>query len=250
MATFLLVHGACTGGWCWEKVVPLLEAAGHKACAPDLPGLGDDQTPPANVTLADNVDKLARILDKMEEQVILVGHSLGGVTISQLAEARRRKIKALVYVCALLPTSGKSGRNMTSLEPDTLFPLSRQVSPDGKTYTFARDKLPSLFYADVSPEDRYKAMQRLRPQPLAISTTPLTLTEERFGSVPRWYIECIHDNAIRIALQRTMAKETPCKVLRLECGHSPFFSNPEELVEYLEMIAAARSDAPAGGSAF
>ena len=250
MATFLLVHGACTGGWCWEKVVPLLEAAGHKACAPDLPGLGDDQTPPANVTLADNVDKLARILDKMEEQVILVGHSLGGVTISQLAEARRRKIKALVYVCALLPTSGKSGRDMTSLEPDTLFRLSRQVSPDGKTYTFARDKLPSLFYADVSPEDRYKAMQRLRPQPLAISTTPLTLTEERFGSVPRWYIECIHDNAIRIALQRTMAKKTPCKVLRLECGHSPFFSNPEELVEYLEMIAAARSDAPAGGSAF
>ena len=250
MATFLLVHGACTGGWCWEKVVPLLEAAGHKACAPDLPGLGDDQTPPANVTLADNVDKLARILDKMEEQVILVGHSLGGVTISQLAEARRRKIKALVYVCALLPTSGKSGRDMTSLEPDTLFRLSRQVSPDGKTYTFARDKLPSLFYADVSPEDRYKAMQRLRPQPLAISTTPVTLTEERFGSVPRWYIECIHDNAIRIALQRTMAKKTPCKVLRLECGHSPFFSNPEELVEYLEMIAAARSDAPAGGSAF
>ena len=230
--------------------MPLLEAAGHKVCAPDLPGLGNDQTPPANVTLADNVDKLARILDKMEEQVILVGHSLGGVTISQLAEARRRKIKALVYVCALLPTSGKSGRDMTSLEPDTLFRLSRQVSPDGKTYTFARDKLPSLFYADVSPEDRYKAMQRLRPQPLAISTTPLTLTEERFGSVPRWYIECIHDNAIRIALQRTMAKETPCKVLRLECGHSPFFSNPEELVEYLEMIAAARSDAPAGGSAF
>lgn len=250
MATFLLVHGACTGGWCWEKVVPLLEAAGHKVCAPDLPGLGDDQTPPANVTLADNVEKLARLLDKMEEQVILVGHSLGGVTISQLAEARRRKIKALVYLCALLPTSGKSGRDMTSLEPDAMFRLSRQVSPDGKTYTFARDKLPSLFYADVSPEDRYRAMQRLRPQPLAISTTPVTLTAERFGSVSRWYIECIHDNAIRIALQRTMAKETPCKVLSLESGHSPFFSNPEDLVEHLETIAAARSDTPASGSAF
>ncbi len=114
VATFLLVHGACTGGWCWEKVVPLLEAAGHKACAPDLPGLGKDDTPPANVTLADNVDKLARLLDKMEEQVILVGHSLGGVTIGQLAEARRRKMKALVYLCALLPTSGKSGKRHDS----------------------------------------------------------------------------------------------------------------------------------------
>lgn len=239
MATFLLVHGACTGGWCWEKVVPLLEAKGHKVCAPDLPGLGSDQTPPAVVTLADNVEKLARLLDKMDDQVILVGHSLGGITISQLAEARRRKLKALVYVCALLPTSGKCGRDMTSQEPDAMFRLSRQVSPDGKTYTFARDKLPALFYSDVSPEDRYKAMERLRPQPLSISTTPVTLTEDRFGSVPRWYIECTFDYAIRIRLQREMVKVTPCKVITMECGHSPFFSNPEELVEHLETIANA-----------
>jgi pimeloyl-ACP methyl ester carboxylesterase len=169
--------------------------------------------------------------------VVLVGHSLGGITISQLAEARRRKIKALVYLCALLPTSGKTGKDMTSLEPDTMFRLSRQVSPDGLTYTFSRDKLPALFYADVSPEDRYRAMERLRPQPISISTTPVTLTEERFGSVPRWYIECTHDNAVRINLQRLMVKKTPCKVITLECGHSPFYSNTEELVEHLEAIA-------------
>ena len=168
---------------------------------------------------------------------MLVGHSLGGITISAVAEARRRKLKALVYVCALLPTSGKCGKDMTSLEPDTMFRLSRQVSPDGLTYTFARDKLPALFYADVSPEDRYKAMERLRPQPLSISTTPVTLTEDRFGSVPRWYIECTHDNAVRIKLQRLMVKMTPCKVISMECGHSPFFSNPEELAEHLEAIA-------------
>ena len=143
MATFMLVHGACTGGWCWEKVAPLLEASGHRVCAPDLPGLGKDNTPPANVTLADNVEKLSRLLDKMDEPVVLVGHSLGGITISQLAEARRRKIKALVYLCALLPTSGKTGKDMTSLEPDTMFRLSRQVSPDGLTYTFARSKVPA-----------------------------------------------------------------------------------------------------------
>jgi pimeloyl-ACP methyl ester carboxylesterase len=237
--TFLLVHGACTGGWIWEKVVPLLQAKGHKTCAPDLPGLGNDRTPPAIVTLADNVEKLSRLLDKMEEPVVLVGHSLGGISISQLAEARRRKIKALVYLCAHLPTSGKTGKDMTSLEPDTLFRLSREVSADGLTYTFSRDKLPALFYEDVSPEDRYRAMQRLRPQPISISTTPVMLTEERFGSVPRWYIECTLDRAMRIKLQRLMVKMTPCKLITMECGHSPFFSNPEELVEHLETIAAS-----------
>jgi len=239
MAIFILVHGASHGGWCWEKLAPILEARGHKVCAPDLPGLGKDQTPPANVTLADNVEKISRLLDKMEEPVILVGHALGGVTISQVAEARRRKLKALVYVCGLMPPSGKTSREMTAGDPDALFRRSREVSPDGMTYTFARNQLPAMFYADVSPEDRYRAMERLRPQPLVISTTPLSLTEDRYGSVPRWYIECTRDNAVALARQRAMVKTLPCKVISMECGHTPFYSAPEELADNLETIAKA-----------
>lgn len=237
MAIFILVHGACHGGWCWEKVQPILESHGHKVCAPDLPSLGKDPMPPHYVTLADNVEKICRLLDKMDEPVVLVGHALGGVTISQTAEARRRKIKALVYVCGLMPPSGKASREMTAGEPDMLFRRSREVSSDGRTYTFARAQLPALFYEDVSPEDRYRAMERLRPQPISISTTPVTLTEERYGSVPRWYIECLHDNAVRIPRQRAMVKAVPCKVITMECGHTPFYSAPEELAEHLETIA-------------
>ena len=77
MATFVLIHGACHGGWCWEKVVPILQARGHTAHAPDLPGLGKDHTPPAHVTLADNVEKISRLLDKIEEPAVLVGHDSG-----------------------------------------------------------------------------------------------------------------------------------------------------------------------------
>ena len=94
-----------------------------------------------------------------------------------------------------------------------------------------------MFYEDVSIEDRYRAMERLRPQPIAISTTLVTLTEERFGSVPRWYVECTHDSAVRIARQRAMVKAMPCKVITMECGHTPFYSQPEELAEHLETIA-------------
>jgi pimeloyl-ACP methyl ester carboxylesterase len=237
MAIFILVHGACHGGWCWEKVQPILESHGHKVCAPDLPSLGKDPMPPANVTLADNVEKISRLLDKMEEPVVLVGHALGGVTIGQTAEARRRKIKALVYVCGLMPLSGTASRELTAGDPDMLFRRSREISPDGRTYSFARSQLPAMFYEDVSPEDRYRAMERLRPQPIAISTTPVTLTEDRYGSVPRWYIQCTHDNAIRIARQRAMVKALPCKVITMECGHTPFYSAPEELAEHLETIA-------------
>jgi len=239
MATFVLVHGACQGGWCWEKVVPLLGEHGHKVNAPDLNGLGKDPTPPAHVTLADNVEKISRLLDKTEEPAVLVGHALGGVTISQTAEARRRKIKALVYVCGLLPLSGTASTKLTASDPDMLFRRSREVSADGLTYSFARAQLPAMFYEDVSPEDRYRAMERLRPQPISISTTPVTLTEERFGSVPRWYIECTQDRAVLIARQREMVKAMPCKVITMECGHTPFYSQPEELAGHLEAIARA-----------
>ena len=239
MATFILVHGACHGGWCWERVQPILESHGHKVCAPDLPGLGKDHTPPANVTLADNVEKISRLLDKIDEPVVLAGHALGGVTIGQTAEARRRKIKALVYVCGLMPPSGKASRELTAADPDMLFRRSRELSPDGLTYSFARSQLPAMFYEDVSPEDRYRAMERLRPQPISISTTPVTLTDDRYGSVPRWYIECTLDNAVRIARQRAMVKTLPCKVITMECGHTPFYSAPEELAEHLEAIARA-----------
>ena len=76
MATFVLVHGACHGGWCWEKVVPILQAHGHTAHAPDLPGLGKDHTPPAHVTLADNVEKISRLLDKTDEPVVLAAEGI------------------------------------------------------------------------------------------------------------------------------------------------------------------------------
>ena len=69
------------------------------------------------------------------------------------------------------------------------------------------------------------------------STIVEFVPEERFGSVPRSYIECTHDNAVRIGIQRQMVKMTPCKVLSLECGHTPFYSQPEELVEHLETVA-------------
>jgi len=237
MSTFILVHGACHGGWCWEKVVAILEEHGHKVFAPDLPGLGMDPTPPAAVTLADNVEKISRLLDKIEEPAVLVGHALGGVTISQTAEARRRKIKALVYICGLIPPPGTASTALTSGDPDMLFRRSREMSADGVTYSFARTQLPAMFYQDVSPEDRYRAMERLRPQPIAISTTPVTLTEERFGSVPRWYIECTQDRAVLIARQRAIVKQVPCKVITMECGHTPFYSQPWELAEHLEEIA-------------
>ncbi len=109
METFLLIHGAFSGGWTWGKVVPFLEKEGYNVIAPDMPGHGEKRgMAPEQVTMQSYIDTISDILDKQPEQVILVGHSMGGMVISQVAEHRPAKIKRLIYVCAFLLKNGES----------------------------------------------------------------------------------------------------------------------------------------------
>src|SRR5580692_1596120 len=96
--TFLLIHGAWHGGWCWRRVAPLLEPKGHQAVAADLPGHGADQTPTAPVTPESYTARICEIAGAQSEPVILVGHSMGGIAITQAAEDCPDKIRALVYL--------------------------------------------------------------------------------------------------------------------------------------------------------
>src|SRR6185295_8426805 len=108
MTTYVLVHGSFHGAWCWQPVVAALEARGARVIAPDLPGHGDDRTPVAQCTLQAYVDRVTAVLDAQEQNVVLVGHSMGGVVITQAAEARAEKIARLVYVCAFVPQNGQA----------------------------------------------------------------------------------------------------------------------------------------------
>ncbi len=91
MANFLLVHGASHGAWCWDRLVPRLDALGHTARAIDLPSHGDDPTPPERVTMMDYV---LTTLGAMEAETILVGHSLGGLTVTLAAARAPEKTRA------------------------------------------------------------------------------------------------------------------------------------------------------------
>ncbi|MGC9418526.1 MAG: alpha/beta fold hydrolase, partial [Rhodovulum sp.] len=107
MARFLLIHGSNHGAWCWREVLPRLHAAGHQAEAIDLPAAGDDPKPPETVTLDDYRDA---VLARLDEPTILVGHSLGGITITAAGAAAPDKIAALVFVAAWAPRAGESAR--------------------------------------------------------------------------------------------------------------------------------------------
>ncbi len=237
MATYVLIHGAWHGGWCWDKVVPLLEKQGHKAVAPDLPGHGSDRSPISEVSLSAYADRVVEVLEAQSEPVVLVGHSMGGVIISQTAEYRPERVKALVYLSAFLLRDGETLLQVAQDDAEALVLPNLVMTDDQSSATVRDDALNEAFYGDCSDEDAARAKSLLVPQAAAPFATPLHTTAERFGRVPRIYIECLRDRAISPSVQKKMYTAVPCQtVISMDTCHSPFLSAPDELAAYLAAI--------------
>ncbi len=234
MSQFLLVHGAWVGGWSWEKVVPLLEKKGHEVKAPDLPGHGMDKTPISDVTLQAYTEKICQVLDELDDHVILVGHSMGGIVISQVAEERPQKIEKLVYLAAYLLQNGQSTMQVFQADKGSLLGPNVIMSDDQSYATVKEEGIKNVIYTDASDEDIERIKKRLVPQAALPLATPINITEENYGSIPRVYIECANDLVISPAAQKEMYTKMPCeKVLSLETSHAPNYGAPEKLVERL-----------------
>ncbi len=240
MSTYVLIHGAWHGSWCWEKVVPLLRQAGHRVETPDLPGHGQDRTPIREITLAAYTKRMCETLDAQAEPVILVGHSMGGVIITQVAEERPDKIQTLVYLTAFLPQNGESLLQIARKNVDSLLTPNLLANEEQGVFTFKEGApLKEIFYGDCRDEDVARAKSLLVPQAIAPMATPVRITSECFGRVPKIYIECLLDRAISPSIQNMMYLATPCHtILSMETSHSPFFSAPQELVSYLTSLSS------------
>ena len=243
MTTFVLVHGASHGSWCWDKVVPLLESQGHDVIAVDLPGntYGEFDVPPGQVTLSSYADYVCKVLDELDEPVVLVGHSLGGLTITQAAEHHPDKIRSLVYLTALLFRDGTAMMPVAARDPESIRAgLQRDawaLSEDLATVIFHEESLKSRFYNDCSDDDIEWVKPMLVPQPTGPLIDPIQTTAENFGRVPKVYIECEIDGALPLDYQREMQANVPCdRTITMGTGHSPFLSAPAELVANLVSI--------------
>jgi len=234
MKTFILIHGSWHNAWNWHKVVPLLEQAGHRAIAIDLPGMGRDKTPIREVKLKSTVDRICDVIDSVEGKVILVGHSKNGIMISQAAEYRADKIEKLVYLAAYLIPNGKTQREYSIQDTAGVLKPFVKMNCDSSAHTLDPLIYKEGLYADCEDYITDLAKFLLSEEPMESGITPLQLTEENYGRVPRVYIECTEDKAVTPFIQKKMYSEMPCeKVYSLATSHSPFFSKPRELVEIL-----------------
>jgi len=239
VSTFVLVHGAWHGAWCWYKVVPALNRAGHTVLAPDLPSLGRDRTPIADVSLDRWADSVCRLIEAAGEPVILVGHSRGGIVISEVAERLPARIARLVYLTAFLLRDGETLLEVAQSADSSLVVPNMVVAGDGTSMTVRDDAVADAFYGQCPPEDVALARMLLVPEAVAPNATAVRVTPSRFGRVPKAYIECLRDQAIPVELQRQMASNSECRIAAsLDTDHSSFLSMPRELVACLLDLAS------------
>jgi pimeloyl-ACP methyl ester carboxylesterase len=239
MSTFVLVHGAWHGAWCWRDVTPVLEAEGHLVLTLDLPGHGEDSTPASEMTLQSYARCVQRSVETASEPVVLVGHSMGGLVVTQAAEYVPDQVSRLVYLTAFLPGDGDSLPSLAgsvaagdNVQPHLVF------DEQSGTCTVAEQARKDLFYGECGEDAAQFALANLGPESIAAIVAPVHVTPGGAGRVPRAYVECVLDNALTIALQRHMQTSHPCHpVLQLDADHSPFLSRPRELAAHLLSLA-------------
>ena len=232
--TIMLVHGACHGAWCWDRVAPLLEASGYRVIAPDLPGRGTKGSPGWwRWSLQDHADAIVGAARQADSPVIVLGHSMGGQVISAAAETAPELFSRLVYLTAFLPANGDSIVSLAALDKNSDIADATRTSLIKGLIAINPDTAHPIFYGDCSADDFEWVKPRLVAEPARPSFSKLHLSA-RFESVPRSYIRCTQDRAISIQLQDLMVARQPCqRVASLDASHSPFLSMPDMLAAAL-----------------
>ncbi len=232
--TYVLVHGALLGEFSWTQVERQLVADGNTVITLDLPGHGADQTPVDQITLNSYRDAVVAAIGE-RSNVVLVGHSFGGVVVSQVAEAIPSRISKLVYLAAFIPQTGESANSLSMMDSQSLF--GKYVTPTPTTLVFNPDGIQPVFCNDCGAGDVAMLKAKLRPEPLVPFATPVTLTAERYGSVAKYDILTRQDHAVSFPFQKTLqARGKFVKSIELDSSHVPFFSQPDVLSKALEGI--------------
>ena len=239
MARFVLIHGAWHGAWCWEPLVDCLRAAGHAVVAPDLPGHGADARRWWRASLGSYARTALGAARELDGPVIAVGHSLGGIAMTEAATREPAAFAGLIYLCAFAPLPGDNLVALASRDPTAGVPAA--ISRGPLRTAFAAAQASAVFYNACPPSIAAAASARLIPQP----NLPLL---QRVGTPacplpPRAYIECLRDRAITPPHQRWMRERAGiARVMRLDADHSPFLSATGELADALGALAATLAD--------
>jgi len=232
----IMVHGGWHGSWCWDRVMPQMQKLGFtEVLTPDLPGHGKNLAKFKDITLDSYVKSISSLVETAKYPVVLIGHSMAGVVISQVAEKHHSKISTLIYISGFVPDNDGCLVDEEKKAKHPSVALEIKVDEDEACISLdGSKKLRELFYNCTRTEDVDYALSHLQKQPLFPFLNRVHLTTKNFGSVKKLYIECLQDNAIHIEDQRRMNSKIDCEIVTINTDHSPFFSAQDELLGIIE----------------
>jgi pimeloyl-ACP methyl ester carboxylesterase len=239
VATYVLVHGGGHGGWCYQRVAPLLRERGHDVYTPTLTGLGerahllDD-----HVDLERHVTDVAAVL-RFEDlrDVILVGHSYGGMVITGAADRVADRVGRLVYLDAATPRNGQSLVDVAGPVINAVRPMGRVV--DGIELVLLPGPDAGLLYGVTDPSDLAWMAERLTAHPWKCFEQPLSLhDEDALWAIAQFHIVCTSTLATRDAAQMEQARADG-RLWEIDTGHDLMITEPERTAEALAQVAEA-----------
>jgi pimeloyl-ACP methyl ester carboxylesterase len=231
--TFVLVHGAWHGGWCWRRVSDLLEKQGHKVFTPTMTGLGERaHLLDGKINLATHITDIVNVI-KWENltNVVLVGHSYGGMIISGVAEQAHDAIGSIVFLDAFVPESGDS------LAAKASQPVREAIAALAPKGEIAMKPVPAAVFR-VNEKDRAWVDALCTPHPLATLTDKITLTGAREKIAKRTYIRAKGYPSVPFdGYQEQLKGNAAWRVYELQCGHDAMVDMPDQLSEILVKVA-------------
>jgi pimeloyl-ACP methyl ester carboxylesterase len=227
--TFVLIHGAWHGGWCWRRVADLLERCSHKVFAPTLTGLGErSHLMSASINLDTHITDVVNLL-KWEDlkDVVLVAHSYGGWPVSGAIEQAFDRISSVVYLDAFVPRDGQKSL-------DTASEFTRKGILEAVAKGEVSRPGPSAAAFHVNGKDQAWVDSKLTPQPVAVSLQPIKLSGalERVGK--KTYIRAPkYPQPAFDSYYRAKQSDPSWRTYEVPCGHDVMVDMPERLVEIL-----------------
>lgn len=232
MPDFVLIHGGAHGAWCWQTVIDELERLGQRGFAFDLPGHGADPTPRSTVTFESYVSATNRFLESGDfEDVVLVGHSIAGMLLPEVAQANRERIRQVVFVAAVVLDAGEA---TIDLIPESRRPSYFEMAAQTPDNTLRVDfeTAHARFFNDLPAAEARRYFEKLTPQPFAPYLAPARVSAGAIQAERR-FILCTHDKTFPPDQCLTLAAKLGGTLERIESDHDVMLSHPQELARLL-----------------
>ncbi|MDR5758914.1 alpha/beta hydrolase [Caballeronia sp. LZ035] len=237
---FVLIHGAWHGGWVWRTVADDLSARGHRAIAPTLTGLGERRHLIASATSLDvNIDDIVNVIEAEEmSDVVLVGHSYGGLVASGVADRMPHALRSLIFLDSLLVENGQAAFDV--LPASVVEERMESVRASGQSLGMPVNGLKGTGIPDDHPCAAW-VRRRLTPHPLSTYTTPLRLDHPLGNGLPCTYVHCANPSYDTLANVRERARSrSGWQWESIDTGHDAMVLAPELLADLLERLAVAK----------